>query len=64
MFKLHDRVKITGLNRVFRVCGFTDNSSMVIPEDWLIDEDGNAVNPRFCKLYEGATSALSAQGEK
>jgi len=58
-FKIGDYAKVTEENRVFKVCGFTGKGSMVIPEGWLIDEDGFSVNPRFCEPYKGATSVLT-----
>tara|TARA_R110000782_G_C14819221_1_gene413841 strand:+ start:1857 stop:2042 length:186 start_codon:yes stop_codon:yes gene_type:complete len=57
-FKLGDCVKIIDENRVFKVCGFTGKGSMVIPEGWLIDQDGFSINPKFCEKYEGAISAI------
>jgi hypothetical protein len=57
-FKQGDLVKSEIENRVFRVCGFT-KQSMIIPEGWIIDEDGFSVNPKFCKKYMGATSCFN-----
>ncbi len=54
-----DYAKVTEENRVFKVCGFTDGSSKVIPAGWLIDEDGFQVNPRYCERYNGAKSVLT-----
>jgi len=58
-FKLGDYAKIIGENRVFKVCGFTGKGSIVIPEGWLVDQDGFSINPKFCVKYEGATSAIA-----
>ena len=56
--KLGQRGKITTQeNRVFVVCGFT-KGSRVIPDGWLIDENGSAINPRYCEPYKGATSVF------
>ena len=49
MFKVGDLVKIEAENRVFKVYGFTDDGSRVIPPGWLIDQDGFSINPKFCK---------------
>lgn len=58
-FKLGDLAKIATENRVFKVCGFTDKRNMVIPDGWLIDQEGFSVNPKYCEKYTGATSCLS-----
>ena len=58
-FNLGDFVKVTEENRVFKVCGFTGTESMAIPPDWLIDQNGFSVNPKFCEPYKGATSCLN-----
>lgn len=57
--KLGDFAKVETENRVFKVCGFTGKGSMVIPEGWLIDQEGFSINPKFCTKYTGATSCLS-----
>lgn len=64
MFKVGDYAKVIEENRVFKVCGFTGPESRVIPEGWLIDEDGFYVNPKFCKPYTGATSVLQQECER
>jgi hypothetical protein len=58
-FNIGDNVKIDTENRVFKVSGFTGKGSKVIPEGWLIDQDGFSVNPKFCKPYSGAKSVLT-----
>ena len=63
-FKIGDYAKVEGEGRVFRVCGFTDSRSSVIPNGWIIDEDGFPVNPKFCNLYVGATSVLLKSSKK
>lgn len=57
-FFIGDLVKVDGQNRVFKVCGVTDGRSESVPDGWLIDENGFAVNPNFCSKYKGATSCL------
>ena len=58
-FKRGDLVKSEG--GVYKVCGFTRNRRL-IPDGWLIvDEVGSALNPKFCELYQGATSVLSPE---
>lgn len=63
MFKVGDLVKIKSENRVFKVYGFTDDGSRVIPPGWLIDEEGFSINPKFCKKYTGATSCLNLNND-
>lgn len=46
----------------FRVTGFTKDRAH-IPDGWLIDNIGRAVNPKFCKRYNGATSVLPSPPE-
>ena len=58
-FKIGEYEKSIDSNRVFKVCGFTDGRSMVIPPGWLLDYDGFAVNPAFFKKYEGAISVIN-----
>jgi hypothetical protein len=58
-FDIGDYAKIDTENRVFKVCGFTGNGSTVIPEGWLIDQNGFSVNPKYCKPYNGAKSVLT-----
>jgi len=57
-FKMGDYVKSE--NRVFRVFSITDKNSHLIPDGWLVDNDGRCVNPKFCESYNGALSVLSA----
>lgn len=55
--KAGDYVKVKTESRVFKVCGFTAGRK-AIPDGWLIEKDGGAVNPAFCEKYNGATSVL------
>ena len=56
-----DVVKIStdgGMDRVDKVVGFT-TGSRIVPDGWLVLEDGSSVNPNRCSIYTGATSFLS-----
>lgn len=55
-----DYAKVKGENRVFKIAGFTKGRK-IIPDGWLIDEDGFCMNPKFCHKYEGALSAIKQE---
>jgi len=57
-FKKGDLVKHEDLNWVFRVAGITTGKDFT-PDGWLISNSGEMINPRGCKKYEGAESAIS-----
>lgn len=64
MYKKGDYI-VVHESRVFRLCGFTEGHSF-IPDGWLIDQDHGYVNPKHCRKYNGAVSAIpdSITGEK
>lgn len=56
-FERGDIIKFEGTGQLHRVCAYAYGSP-VIPDGWPIDQDGAAMNPKFCELYEGAISAI------
>ena len=46
----------------FRITGLTQGRAN-IPDGWLIDNIGRAINPKFCRRYNGATSVLPSPPE-
>ena len=58
--KIGEYAKVSYENRVFRVHGFT-KGRRAVPDGWLVEKDGTAVNPKFCEKYNGATSAISEE---
>jgi len=57
-----DYVHVETENRVFKVLGLT-GGRRVIPDNWLIGKDGIPVNPKYCKPYNGALSAIPEANE-
>lgn len=55
-FKIGDKL-VVNEHRVITVTGFT-YGHLAVPNGWPLDEDGSAVNPKFCRKYSGALSAL------
>ena len=55
-FKKGD-IAVTSLERVFKVTGLT-KGLYKIPDGFLIDQNGGFVNPKYCRKYDGALSAV------
>jgi hypothetical protein len=56
-YKIGDLIVVTGTTRVFRLTGFTEGFK-TIPDGFLLG-GGSAINPKFCRKYNGAESVLS-----